>query len=254
MKKGQKSRVLFQLSSSKQTIDIIPNLEYTHVQIEELAIPHIWLPNLAGSFIFTDSLGIVSTVPFPATNPDILTSLINLVNLFNSLDTGGATYSYFLNTITFTFQIVTNSTDFGFVVTKNSGQRLGLTTPSITHPGYYGKDFGSGNTLQSLKFNFATMQLLIDFSIRIIGQGTSFDNLTKELSSPALNTQRSNYLVCFPVNSSPGCIENYYLGDWGIVYDLSQGFQSLTITITDEYGNPIDVSPQYMYLTLVYSC
>lgn len=250
----QKSRVILQLSSADQKINIRPNLQYKRVQVEQLSIPHIWYPIPSGTIIFHDSLNVSHTINIPNSASDVITFMNDIKSQLNGLDTGGATYTYAINTSYYTISISSSAAQFGFVASRNLALKLGLSTLSIVNPGFYGSDFGSGSTITTGRINFTTQQIFINFSISVVGQGTSFDNLSQPQSSPLNDTNNSSYMFNFPVSSMPGEIETMYLGDYSITYSLTQGQQSLHIRVTDEYGNLIDVRPQSMYITLIYEC
>jgi hypothetical protein len=250
----QKSRIILQLSSSTQTINILPNLQYKKVQIEQLSIPHIWY-NLQNSTVkFYDSTNTLHNISITKSSPDIVTFLTSLIANMNSTETGGKTYAYTVDYTRYTITISSTGSEFGLLFEKSLALRLGLTTQSAVNTAYYGFDYGSGNILTSGRINFTTQQIFINFSINVMGSGTSYDNLSTPLSDPVINTIQSAYMFNFPVRSLPGEVETLYLGDYSITYQLSSGQQSLIIRVTDEYGNLIDVSPQSMYVTLIYSC
>lgn len=250
----QKSRVILQLNSPSQTINITPNLNYTKVSLEELSIPHIWYPIPEGQIIFHDSANVSHTINNPPSANDVINAMTSLTQTMTSLETAGAIYSYVINYQYYTITIQSTAFNFGLVFTPALALKLGINTPSTVNTGYYGFDHGGGSTFTTGRFNFTTQQLFINFSISIAGMGTSYDNLSQPLSTPAIQTQPSSYMFNFPVRSLPGEIETLYLGDLAIDYKLTSGQQSLSIRVTDENGSLIDVSPQNMYVVLVYSC
>ena len=242
------TRVMIELRSPEENILLQPNLSYSHFRIEELSIPHVWNYLPAGNTIFTDSLGVIFNFPYSNQQPAI-TDFAQLVIAMNTFDTGGAVYSYAVDLVTMTITFTSTAT-FGLSFDKWIAQHIGVTQ-SLGGDRY---GFVGLTTYTTGHFFFGTQRLLLSTGLQVMGQSTAVSNYTTPMSAKAeLTIQNINNIV-LPVRSAIGSIETWYLGEYGLGFRTGQNPMQLNIKITDEYGLLIDVSPQRMYLTLVYYC
>lgn len=240
------TRVIFELRGPNDTINITPNIDYKVFQIESLSIPHIWNYLPADTVEWVDSLGVVTSLPTIAESPSIV-MLSQLATALTTFDTGGAVYTFTLSSVNMTWALTATanfSLNFGAIM----AQHLGIT--NLVSPGRYG--IVNSNALNAGHFFMGTQMIFMRTNLSILGNGTSYDNVTGALEDRKQTTFNSNIVLNLPVKSQIGELETWVMEDKAVKYPLASGLQSMRITLTDEYGVPIDVSPQRMYLTITY--
>lgn len=242
------SRVQLEVRAPEQNIIIAPNLKYNYFKIESITVPHIWNYIPTGDIVFTDSLGVVTTIPDGNNQPSI-SNFALFAAILTGLDTGGATYTFNLDTNTMTYTL-TGTAPYGLTFDRWMAQHAGITNE--VSPERFG--IAGATVLQGNHFFFGTQMLLLRTGLTAIGQGTTEDNYTEPMSAPASQVSQSNYIINLPVKSAIGMLETFYIGDLSPKYHMAQNPMSLTIRLTDEFGLPIDVRPQRWYLTLIYYC
>lgn len=250
--KKQRTRVSI-CCNADDTVQILPNLYQNdraklQVQLENISIPHIWY-NIAKDTIitFVDSTNTDHTFTVLAGNYDINSFLTNITSVMTALDVG-TVYTFSISSNTFTWTITNNNILKNFQITfpTELARRLGSSGTT-----------GPQSTLISQRFSFSPQMLYLYTSLSSIGQGTSYTNLTASESQfftgGTTVTENTNYIFSLPITSLPGEMENIYLGDVGITFFLLSGNQSIKILISDEFNQILDVSPQKVQLTFVYS-
>lgn len=248
--KKQRTRVSV-VCNANDTVQVLPNLYQNdrsklQVQLENISIPHIWY-NIAtdASITFVDSTATSHTFTIAAGNYDINTFLTELTNIMTALDVGPV-YTFSLSGITFTWSITNGASNFQLTFPTELARRLGTSGSS-----------GPTLVLTSARFSFSPQMLYLYSSLSSTGQGTSYTNLnqseTQFFTGGTTVTENTNYIFSLPITSLPGEMENIYLGDVGVTYFLLSGNQSLKIMITDEFNQVLDVSPQKVQLTFIYS-
>lgn len=240
------TRVQLEIQEPNQNIIIAPNLKYSCFKIESITVPHIWNYIPSGDVVFTDSLGVVTTIPDGNNQPSIANFAL-FAALLTSIDTGGATYTFNLDTTTMTYTL-TGSAPYGITFDKWVAQHAGITT-EVT-PGRFG--ISGATVLQGNHFFFGTQMLLLRTGLTAVGQGTTEDNYTEPMSVKTSQVSQSNYIINLPVKSAIGMLETFYIGDLSPKYHMGQNPMTLNIQLTDEFGLLIDVRPQRWYLTIIY--
>jgi hypothetical protein len=242
---------MVELQSSEQIVNLIDNMRYTSVQVESISIPHIWYYLPKDTVVtFVDSLGATHTFTLAKGSPNITEILTFIIGRLNALETGANVYAYTINNTTLTWTI-SSTLNWAINFTAVPAQHLGLT---VTTPyGGWGLPPATANSLTSSRFFMTSQQVVINAGIGAKGQSISYDNLSQEKSNPISTLTPSNYLVSWPIVTSFGQVETYYLGDFGLIFDLASGYQTLNFRITDEFGNLLDFSPQRAYVNLVYT-
>jgi hypothetical protein len=243
------SRIQIEVQSYNEVVNIAPNVHYKYFKIEQVTIPHTWNYVPAGFINFYDSLNTLHMINYPTNQFSIIDFSSFLVAEMDSLDTGGATYTFIVNNYNNTWTLSSDIGTFSIDFDQYAAQHYGVA--GLVTIGRYGMTFPA-SSYTSGNFFFGTQNVTLSVGITSVGQGTSLDNFS-QASNPAVQmTNQNDYIINLPVKSAIGDLETWYIGDYSPKYHFGQNSNNLTVRLNDEYGLPINIIPQRWYFTLIY--